>query len=230
MPVTAVVVSAGASRRMGSKTNKTLLSAGGKPVIIRALKAFENCTSVDDIILVVRKKETGKFRRILNKYGLKKMRDIVGGGKRRRDSVFNGLKRCGSRTEIVLIHDGARPFISREIIEESILSARKYGSGITAVPVIDTVKEADGNMIVKRTLPRKTLWAMQTPQTFKYKAIMDAYKKIENTNRDFTDDAEVLEDSGKKVKLIMGDYGNIKITTQFDLKLANFLAGTHSRM
>ena len=154
--------------------------------------------------------------------GKLKVTNIIAGGERRQDSVFNGLKCVDKTSEIILIHDCVRPFISTDIIQQVINDADEWGAAIVAVPVKDTIKEtkSDDKLKIERTVPRSNLWAAQTPQGFKSRLILDAYNMINEKAMDITDDAQAVELFGHDVKIVEGSYKNIKITTQEDLSIA----------
>ena len=221
MKYTAIVLAAGSGKRMNTAVHKQYLDIKGKPVLYYALYAFEQ-SSVDEIVLVVGKGETDYCRQeIVEKYGLKKVKKIVEGGKERYHSVYEGLK-AADHPDYVLIHDGARPFILKKTIEQTMQEVKKYQACVVAVPVKDTVKIADEEGYAKETPERKYVWAVQTPQVFSYPMIYDAYEKaLQQEDASITDDAMVLEKvTGRKVRLIEGSYRNIKITTPEDLLIA----------
>ena len=221
MKYTAIVLAAGSGKRMNTAVHKQYLDIKGKPVLYYALHAFEQ-SSVDEIVLVVGKGETDYCRQeIVEKYGLKKVKKIVEGGKERYHSVYEGLK-AADHPDYVLIHDGARPFILKKTIEQTMQEVKKYPACVVAVPVKDTVKIADEEGYAKETPERKYVWAVQTPQVFSYPMIYDAYEKaLQQEDTSITDDAMVLEKvTGRKVRLIEGSYRNIKITTPEDLLIA----------
>mgnify|MGYP004686764479 FL=1 len=221
MKYTAIVLAAGSGKRMNTAVHKQYLDIKGKPVLYYALYAFEQ-SSVDEIVLVVGKGETDYCRQeIVEKYGLKKVKKIVEGGKERYHSVYEGLK-AADHPDYVLIHDGARPFILKKTIEQTMQEVKKYQACVVAVPVKDTVKIADEEGYAKETPERKYVWAVQTPQVFSYPMIYDAYEKaLQQEDTSITDDAMVLEKvTGRKVRLIEGSYRNIKITTPEDLLIA----------
>lgn len=219
---TAIVLAAGSGKRMNSKVHKQYLIIQDRPVLYYSLKAFED-SAVDEIVLVVGKGEEKFCRKeIVDKYGISKVKAIVEGGKERYHSVFEGLKQT-SDADYVLIHDGARPFVNQDIIRRCMQEVQKYQACVVGMPVKDTIKIADEGGYAKQTPDRKNVWMIQTPQTFSYALIYEAYEemlKIEDTA--ITDDAMVLERiKGKKSKLIEGSYRNIKITTPEDLLIAN---------
>ena len=222
MHITAIVVAAGRGIRFGSDKSKLLSKIDFKPVIAYSLDVFNRHPAVTDIIVVVNSANIDGIRAQIKKYKIKKAREIVRGGARRQDSVYNALKKLDKRAELVIVHDAARPFISKELVSRAIKQALKSGAAIVGVPVKATVKEASG-YIVKRTLNRDNLWEIQTPQVFKKNIILEAYKRFRN--QDVTDDASLIERLGRKVYLVQGSYANIKITTPEDLSIAKVLEG-----
>lgn len=218
----AIVLAAGSGKRMNSKVHKQYLIIQDRPVLYYSLKAFED-SAVDEIVLVVGKGEEEFCRKeIVDKYGISKVKGIVEGGKERYHSVFEGLKQT-SDADYVLIHDGARPFVNQDIIRRCMQEVQKYQACVVGMPVKDTIKIADEEGYAKQTPDRKNVWMIQTPQTFSYALIYEAYEEMLKTeDTAITDDAMVLERiKGKKSKLIEGSYRNIKITTPEDLLIAN---------
>lgn len=215
-----VIVSAGRGSRMKSDINKQFLKIGGKEVIAHTVERFYNNKNIGEIIIVVREDEKEFFQEnIINKYGYKNIK-IAFGGKERQDSVYNGLKEVDKNCGIVLIHDGARPFVTNEIIEKSIKCAQKYNCAIVGIPVKDTIKIVNENNDVCNTPDRNTLWSIQTPQVFEYSLIMKAHEKAKDDKYYGTDDSMLIEYLGYNVKVVEGSYDNIKITTPEDLKVA----------
>lgn len=218
----AIVLAAGSGKRMNSKVHKQYLIIQDRPVLYYSLKAFED-SAVDEIVLVVGKGEEEFCRKeIVDKYGISKVKSIVEGGKERYHSVFEGLKQT-SDADYVLIHDGARPFVNQDIIRRCMQEVQKYQACVVGMPVKDTIKIADEEGYAKQTPDRKNVWMIQTPQTFSYALIYEAYEEMLKTeDTAITDDAMVLERiKGKKSKLIEGSYRNIKITTPEDLLIAD---------
>lgn len=218
----AIVLAAGSGKRMNSQVHKQHLIIQDRPVLYYSLKAFED-SAVDEIVLVVGKGEEEFCRKeIVDKYGISKVKAIVEGGKERYHSVFEGLKQT-SDADYVLIHDGARPFVNQDIIRRCMQEVQKYQACVVGMPVKDTIKIADEEGYAKQTPDRKNVWMIQTPQTFSYALIYEAYEEMLKTeDTAITDDAMVLERiKGKKSKLIEGSYRNIKITTPEDLLIAN---------
>lgn len=219
---TAIVLAAGSGKRMNSKVHKQYLIIQDRPVLYYSLKEFQD-SAVDEIVLVVGKGEEKFCRKeIVDKYGISKVKAIVEGGKERYHSVFEGLKQT-SDADYVLIHDGARPFVNQDIIRRCMQEVQKYQACVVGMPVKDTIKIADEEGYAKQTPDRKNVWMIQTPQTFSYALIYEAYEEMLKTeDTAITDDAMVLERiKGKKSKLIEGSYRNIKITTPEDLLIAN---------
>jgi 2-C-methyl-D-erythritol 4-phosphate cytidylyltransferase len=216
--VSAIIVAAGESRRMGG-IDKVFAPLSERAVISYVLDAFEKCQVVNQIIVVVSKNNVEKCRELIAKNNYSKPIEVCAGGKRRQDSVAVGLKELRD-CDWVVIHDGARPLVTKELIEEGLAAARETGAAVAAVPVTDTIKTADEDRIVRQTPPRQNLWAIQTPQVFDYNLILKAYQKAEG---EVTDDASLVEALGGKVKLYMGAYDNIKITTKKDLMVVEVL-------
>jgi 2-C-methyl-D-erythritol 4-phosphate cytidylyltransferase len=214
--VTAIVVAAGESRRMNG-IDKVLAPLKGRPVISHVLSAFDSCKSIDQIVLVVNEKSLDACRKLIA--GLSTPVDVCLGGKRRQDSVAAGLKKLKD-CDWVVIHDGARPVVTKALIENGLKAVKETGAAVAAVPVTDTIKIAGDDRIVHQTPPRQNLWAVQTPQVFLPGIITKAYQQAKG---EVTDDATLVEQAGYKVKLYMGSYDNIKITTPQDLLIAEAL-------
>jgi len=185
-----------------------------------SLMAFEHCPMIDGVILVVRKDRLESARGLVQVFGCSKVRKIVAGGVTRQASVRNGLKELGDDVDIVAIHDGARPCVTPRIIEETIRSAKRHRSGVAAVKITDTIKEAERTMVVTCTVDRTKLWAVQTPQTFSVDLLNKAYSFVEKKKLSVTDEASAVEALGEKVHLVPSSLSNIKITTPEDLALA----------
>lgn len=214
-----VIVSAGRGSRMKADINKQFLKLQNKEVIAHTIDKFYNNENIGEIIVVVREDEAEFFKiNIIEKYGYKNIK-IAFGGSERQDSVYNGLKMVDENCKIVLIHDGARPFVNNETIDSAIESAKENKCVIVGVPVKDTIKVIDENNNVCDTPDRSTLWSIQTPQVFDYSLIMKAHEKAREDNYYGTDDSMLVEYFGQKVKVVEGSYNNIKITTPEDLKI-----------
>ncbi len=220
--VTAIVPSAGRGTRFRSKERKPFAKLYQRPVLSYALKTLQSSPLIGDIILVVDRSSRKIAKELIRRYRITKVKHIVEGGRRRSDSVRKGLRCVNKDVSFVLIHDGVRPFVSKKVIEEAVISAMKSGASVSAVPVKATIKVTGRNRLVKYTPKRKDLWEVQTPQVFKKSLLEKAYKKA-GRNRLFTDDAALIESIGAKVKIVTGDYNNIKITTAEDIKIAEAL-------
>ncbi|MFH1638924.1 MAG: 2-C-methyl-D-erythritol 4-phosphate cytidylyltransferase [Chloroflexota bacterium] len=216
--VGAVIVAAGESRRMGG-VDKILTLLGDKPILAQVVGVFEACESINQIVIVLSKANIGLGQEMAETEGWTKVSGIYAGGNRRQDSVASGLKwldDCGW----VVIHDAARPLVTERLIRRGLTQAKAFGAAVAAAPVTDTIKIAGEDMLVRETPLRSKLWAVQTPQVFKFDIIERAYKEIKE---EVTDDAQLVEKLGLPVRLYMGDYDNIKITTSDDLVIAEAL-------
>lgn len=225
MKTTAVILAAGEAKRMMADKNKLFLELR-KPILIHTLEAFERNNKIDAIILVVNEKDKRGCEELLKHYPFKKLGKIVTGGKIRQESSYNGV--FAANGDIILIHDCARPFVSQECITNSINDVVKYGISVVAVPAKDTIKLGNGGF-VKKTLDRSNLWIIQTPQTFKSEIIKEAHKKAREEGFMSTDDTSLAERLGYKVKITLGHYDNIKITTPDDLILAEKILTSNER-
>ena len=220
--ISAIVLAGGRGKRMNYHKSKQFIEIKGKPVLVYTLEKFIYNKSIDEVILVLPEDEVDYCKKeVLQKYSLKVDRIVIG-GKERQDSVFNALEAM-EKADMVLIHDGARPFINEKIIEEGIKYANIYGAAAPGVTPKDTIKIKNEDNISVDTPDRNTLVAVQTPQCFKYDEIYQCHRKIKEENAIVTDDTSVVERYGHKVYLYEGDYTNIKITTPEDLILAERL-------
>ena len=217
--IVCIMLAGGKGKRMGGKVSKQFLLLEGKPVLYYSLKAFE--PYVDEIILVAAAGDEEFCRKeIIDKYNIEKVSAVVTGGAERYLSVYEGLKAARrDGEEYVLIHDGARPFISGETIERIINEVKEKKACITAVPSKDTIKIGDSRNVVESTPDRRSVWVVQTPQAFEYISIVEAYEKaIASGREDITDDSMVMESFGDyDVHFVMGQYDNIKLTTPEDM-------------
>ncbi len=218
--VTAIIVAAGKSERMGAGTDKAFLNLGPKPVVAWSLLAFERCGDVDQIVLVVRKDQLIAAKALSRMFGISKLRTIVAGGKERQDSVLAGMKEMDSDTRIVVVHDGARPCVTPETIAEVVKIARRSGAGVVGRRIFDTVKYVEKGTTVTRTEDRTKLWAVQTPQAFQTSIIRRAYAELAKSGATVTDDASAVEAIGEPVKIYETNQPNLKITTVDDLQIA----------
>lgn len=216
--VGAIIVAAGSSERMGG-VDKVFALLGGKPILARVVDAFEACQPVHQIVIVVSKQNLERCRQLVAEQAWTKVTEVCPGGRRRQDSVAAGLSQL-KNCDWVVIHDCARPLVTADLIERGLVEARETGAAIAAVPVTDTIKLARDGRFVQQTPPRQNLWVAQTPQVFRFDIITEAYQQAKG---EVTDDASLVEQSGYKVKLYMGAYDNIKVTTPDDLALAKLL-------
>jgi 2-C-methyl-D-erythritol 4-phosphate cytidylyltransferase len=226
--VTAIVLAAGRSTRMGGGPNKQFIELLGKPIIWYSLTAFELCGAVDAVILVRRPDYAQEAEQIVREFGFHKVCAVTDGGVERQNSVWNGLEKCDPATEIVAVHDGARPLVTAALIQSTIASARSFGTGIAATKVVDTIKEANDDKTVVRTVDRTRLWAVQTPQTVRCALLKEAYTKVFTDKAVVTDEAAAVESLGQKVHLVETPFLNLKITTTSDLAIAESLLRVRS--
>lgn len=218
--VTAIILAAGMGGRMNLGYNKIFFDFK-KPLICYTLDVFEKNKDIDEIIIVSAKGEEKKFNEILDKENYQKISKIVEGGETRQDSSRIGVK--SSDGDIIILQDGARPFTKSEIISNSIQLAVEFGSAIVAVLCKDTVKLAKENEMIEKTVDRSKLWMAQTPQIFQRDIILEAHEDAKDDNFIGTDEASLIERMGGEVKLVMGSYDNIKVTTEEDLLLAQLI-------
>ena len=222
--ISAIILAGGKGKRMNSKVSKQFIEIKGKPIIYYTIKKFNENKNIDNIVVVLPKDEVDYFKEnVLKKYTLKVDKIVIGGAERQ-DSVYNGLKSLEQDSvDIVLIHDGARPFISDRIIEEGINYAAVYGASAPGVMPKDTIKIKNEEGFSINTPKRETLMAIQTPQVFKFNEILKCHEKIKEDKILVTDDTMVVEQYGYNVYLYEGEYTNIKITTPEDLILGEKL-------
>jgi 2-C-methyl-D-erythritol 4-phosphate cytidylyltransferase len=214
-----VIVGAGSSQRMGR--DKVFISLAGKPLLAWSVDACQSCKLVDQIAIVLNETKLDLGRKLAAERGWSKLVEICGGGKRRQDSVRQGLNELED-CDWIIIHDAARPFLTADLISDGLEAAQTTGAAVAAVPIKDTIKIGSSDMMVRKTLSREQLWAIQTPQIFRFDIIAEAHEQI---TEEVTDDAGMVEQLGRKVKLYMGSYNNIKITTPEDVALAELIAG-----
>ena len=230
---------AGLGKRFGPGTNKPFQSLSGKPIIVWSLEILEAVVDIAEIIPVLKNEDMEHGAKVFEANSLSKIKKIAPGGRERQDSVYNGLKLIEDKNCIVLIHDGVRPLIDRDLIERTIKELKDCDGVVTGVPLKDTIKEVQSlrpelrprvsefgvqsEIIIKKTLNRNILWAIQTPQVFPYNSLFTAYEKAMKEGFYSTDDAALVERYGGRIKVVMGSYKNIKITTPEDLAIAEFL-------
>lgn len=220
--VSAVIVSAGNSTRMGG-VNKQFLKIKGVPVLVHTLSVFEKAEFIDEIVIVTRESDIDDVKSLVATYEIKKVSNVVKGGETRQMSVLNGVTSTSENADFVAIHDGARPLITEKVVFDTLKEAIIYGAAATGVKVKDTVKQVNDKNEIIATPDRAYLRFIQTPQIFDKSLYFDALNTVENS-KDFTDDCMLIEAFGKTVKFVDGDYENIKITTPDDVELAeNYL-------
>lgn len=226
--ITAIIAAGGSGLRMKADVRKQYLLLDNVPILTRSLFPFDDAPQIDRIIMTVPEGDLAYCKNnIVGPYPFKKKIEIIKGGRDRQASVFEGLKAAhGSR--IVLIHDGVRPFVTREIIDACLLEVKHYGACITAIPAIDTLKQLDRHERVIGTIERKKIWMAQTPQCFDYNLIYDAHRAANEKRLFVTDDAALIEKMGKPISVVEGSRCNMKITTPEDLKLAIAVMAVHA--
>lgn len=224
--VTAIIVAAGGGTRLGGATPKQYVDLCGRPLVCHSLSTFDDTDCVDRLVLVTPKEEKlSVIRPIIAARPVKKPLDLALGGNSRQGSVYNGLLACDPKTEIVLIHDAARPFITGAEIEKCVLAARSHGAAVLAHPASDTIKRADAEGFAVDTLNRSVLWQVQTPQAFSFPLILSAHQKALSEDFIGTDDASLVERTGRGVFLVSGSRWNIKVTEPEDLVIARSIIG-----
>ncbi|MBI4277163.1 MAG: 2-C-methyl-D-erythritol 4-phosphate cytidylyltransferase [Armatimonadetes bacterium] len=216
--VAAIIAAAGVGTRMGTADAKQFLPLRGRPMLVHTLDAFERCSAVDEVCLVVREQEIARVRRLVAHHGLRKVTRVVPGGEVRQDSVYNGLLALEG-AEIVIVHDGVRPLVTPEAVAATVQAAVEAGAAILATKVTDTIKAADDG-VVMQTVDRATLWAAQTPQAFRYALLRTAHERARDAGVVGTDDATLVERLGQPVRIVPGPPENLKIATPADLELA----------
>lgn len=223
MVVSAIIPVAGKGKRFKDSVLKQYQQIEDQPVIAITVRLFLELAEIDYGVLVVAKNEMEFTSHLLSPIErFNHIFKIVAGGTERQDSVYNGLQSVPSDTDIVVVHDGVRPLVSKKSIIESIRIADKYGAAVVAAPVKETIKRVEQDLVIE-TLPRQNLWQIQTPQSFKYDILKDAHEKARAENYYSTDEAALVERYGYQVKIIRGDYSNIKITTEEDLSMVRAL-------
>jgi len=227
--IVAIVPAAGFGKRFGKERNKPLYSLNGKPIVVWVLETLQGVDEIDEIVPVFKEEDLVSGAELVEAYNISKARRIVCGGRERQDSVNNALSTLDDNTSIVVVHDGARPLVDRELFRMAIGSLNGVDGVVAGVPVKDTIKETDKSegpqtgVIVKRTLDRSLLWGIQTPQAFNFQKLKDAYEKACSEGFYATDDSALVELYGGKIRIIEGSYRNIKITTPDDIVIAEAL-------
>lgn len=227
MKVAAIVAAAGKGQRLKSKVPKPFVPLGKDPILLHALRVLDNSNLIGEIIVVANQADLAKAQLLIKKAKIKKLKDIIAGGKRRMDSVRCGLAAVSEDADYVLVHDGCRPFIDNRLISSVLDAAQTFGAAIIGVAVKPTIKEIEKGNFVAATLKRESLIEVQTPQVFRRDILSRAYEKAfaDGAVAEATDDAALVEGLGIKVKVVDGSYRNIKITTPEDLRYAKMLMG-----
>ena len=215
----AVIVAAGSASRMGG-IDKVMAPLGGEPMIVKTVRAFQQCDAIREIVVVTRPDLIVPIMDLCA--SMEKVRAVVAGGNSRQASVSLGLNALSEKVKLAAIQDGARPFVTWQLIDRVVRAAHSFGAAAPAIPVKDTIKEVGGG-VVKQTPDRSTLFAVQTPQVFDFDLLRAALKKAEQENAQVTDDCSAVERMGMSVKIVEGDERNIKVTTPLDLKIAELL-------
>jgi 2-C-methyl-D-erythritol 4-phosphate cytidylyltransferase len=219
-----VIAAAGRGSRMKSSTNKQYMLLNSRPILAYSLDFFEKLDVVDEIVVVTGEKDLVYCEReIIKPFKYKKVSAVITGGKERQDSVWAGLRKLGADTKFVAVHDGARPLLSSSVLYRLLEEAEEWGAAIPGIASKDTLKVVDRDDFVRQTLDRTTVYAIQTPQVFKYEELMAAYQQAQEEDFRGTDDASLFEHFIGRVKVVEGDYNNIKITTPGDMLIAEAL-------
>ena len=219
MKVGVIIVAAGRSTRMGG-VDKTFAPILGRPLVAHTLDRFETAPQIDEIVLVLAEESLDRGRNLVRERGYRKVAHVCPGGRRRQDSVWNGLELL-SPCDWVMVHDGARPCLDEAMLQRGLDAAAECGSAVAGTPVTDTIKVVSPDQMVQETTDRSLLWAAQTPQVFRYSLLMDAHRAWSGDRAgDATDDAAMVETLGHPVKMFQGSYQNIKVTTAEDLIIA----------
>ena len=222
---TAIVVAAGKGSRMGGAVDKAFLTLGSRPVVAHALAAFERCPDVSEVVLVVRKDQLSAADSAVRMFGLRKVRRIVAGGATRLASVRAGIAAANPDTTFFAVHDGARPAVPVALVRDCVASARKFGSGVAAAKITDTVKSVTRAGVVEATLDRDPLWAAQTPQVFRADLLRKALEKADDKDASITDESSAVERLGQSVRIVESKEPNPKITYPGDVGTVARLLG-----
>jgi len=230
----AIITAGGLGKRFdthgGDNLPKQFISLSGKPVIAHSILTFEKSAFIKSIVVVVPESWVEYTKReVVEKFNLKKVYKVVSGGNERQDSVLKGLEAITDMPDVVVVHDGVRPFVTFELVEEVITKAFESGGAIAAIPATDTIKISTPEQFIESTVPREKIWLAQTPQAFKYDIISEALEKALRENYLGTDEAELVERLGKEVKIVLGTRENLKITTPEDIKLAELILNSDDR-
>ena len=227
--VAALIPAAGSGVRMGGHVAKPFLQLNGREILAHTLDVFERTALVDDVWVIVGAGNLDACRQdIVKRYGFKKVRGVVPGGASRQESVWRGLQRVDAAVDLVVVHDGVRPFVTETVLQATLACAAEHGAAVSAIPLSDTLKRVSLQGEVEATVPRENLWRTQTPQAFRRQLLETAHQQARQRNLCATDDAGLLESLGHTVRVVPGLEGNIKITTPDDLNLSERLLGETS--
>lgn len=222
--VAGLIPAAGSGVRMGGDIAKPFLQLGGREILARTLDVFEHCAVISEVWVIVAAENVSACQQgIIERYGFRKVRDVVAGGASRQESVWRGLQRVEAAVDLVVVHDGVRPFVTDAVLRETLGCAATHGAAVTAVPLRDTLKRISDGGVVETTVPRDNLWRAQTPQAFQRHLLMSAYRQAWERGVQATDDASLIESMGHPVKVVSGSEHNIKITTPEDLNFSEGL-------
>jgi 2-C-methyl-D-erythritol 4-phosphate cytidylyltransferase len=218
--VFAIIPAAGSGTRIGGEIKKQFLPLKGKPIIVHTLQQFEHCSDIDEVAMAIPESAMSDMEAIVARYRLHKVSKMMMGGKKRQDSVYNVLNRLTLKdSDIVLVHDGVRPFIETKRITHLLKVCKEYDAAVLAIQPKDTIRRSTGGGFFDQTLDRTALWLVQTPQAFRAKLLVKAFEKARKDKFYSTDEAALVERLGVKVRIVEGNYDNIKITTPEDLEL-----------
>jgi 2-C-methyl-D-erythritol 4-phosphate cytidylyltransferase len=222
----AVIPAAGQGKRLGGTIKKQFMTLCDLPIAIHTLTAFQNSPLIDEIVCISSKEDLPLFERLISDHSLTKVTKILPGGERRQDSVWAGVSHLGERSDLndlVVVHDGVRPLITPRLIEKVIDVAKREGCGVMAIPVTDSLKQVSSDKMILKSLPRKNVWAMQTPQVFRLGILLEAYRRAEREGLEATDEATLVEKLGLSIRCVEGSIENLKITLPADLEIAEIL-------
>jgi 2-C-methyl-D-erythritol 4-phosphate cytidylyltransferase len=225
--IAALIPAAGSGQRMGGVIPKPFLRLGGREILARTLAVFEACAAIDEVWVIIAPEYCALCQqRIVEQYGLRKVKGVVAGGATRQESVWQGLQHVESGVDLVVVHDGVRPFITEALLRETLRCAALHGAAIAAVPIKDTLKRVSEAGEVETTVPRERLWRVQTPQVFQRPLLQAAFRQARDRGIAATDEASLVEVLGRRIKVVPGDENNIKITTPDDLRFSETVLRT----
>jgi len=229
MFVSAVVVAGGEGIRMGSAVPKPFVRICGVPMVFYSLQALERCNRVSEVVLVLFEGGKQRLASLEGTGRFTKLKNVLRGGPRRQDSVYNGLQACDERAEVVVIHDAARPMLESDWVTSQIEALIGYAGAVYATPITDTLKRVSSGDVIERTISRENLYAVQTPQVFRKEWLLRAHEQARATSLVATDDAQLVESIGGRVKVLQGNRWNMKVTFQDDLVVASALLEARSK-